>query len=127
MRVFTIVRWLVGGFYLIGGPLIHIYFITQNPAIYGEMGKTAWPPYPRLWKSWVLPNLFLLVGLLIVVEAAMGALMLSRNPRRAQLGHVAGIVFNLLLAPFQFALGIPNLLTAALHGWLWREEGKRAA
>ncbi|MBE2239573.1 MAG: hypothetical protein IAE81_17420 [Caldilineaceae bacterium] len=124
MSIFKVLKWTVGGFYLIGGPLIHIYCITQNPAIYGKIAESAWPLYQTLWQTWVLPYLVPLVVLLMVVEATMGALMLSRNSRLARLGQAAGLAFNLLLVPFQFAWGIPNLLTAALHGWLWWREGQ---
>jgi hypothetical protein len=123
--LYRIVRTLTGLFYLVGGPCIHAYLMTQHRELYGAIDDQALVIYSVLWEQWVLPNLAPLVLLLVAFEMAAGALMLSR-PHLAQYGQAAGLIFNLLLTPFMFGFGIPNLLLVALHGWLWSEEHRRA-
>jgi hypothetical protein len=120
-----IAKYLTGIFYILGGPLIHAYMMTQQRELYAAVDDTAWPLYQFLWNSAVLPNLPLLVILLVAMEMAAGYLMLSARPGRAQLGQLAGLLFNLLLIPFWFYYGIPNLLLVAWHYWLWSAEHKR--
>lgn len=117
-----IARYSTGIFYLIGGPLIHAYLITQRRELYAAVDDLAVPLYQLLWTNLVLPYLLPLVVVLALLEATAGLLMLSSRAQRAQLGQLAGLVFNLLLVPFWFSYGIPNLLLVALHYWLWREE-----
>jgi hypothetical protein len=118
-------KYATGFFYLIGGLLIHAYMMTQHRELYAAVDDTAWSVYQTLWTSVVLPNLTPLVILLILLEMGAGALMLSKDPARARMGQVGGLIFNLLLVPFWFYHAIPNLLTAALHFWLM-QEGQRA-
>lgn len=125
MSLYRIARTATGLFYLVGGPLIHGYFMTFNRHIYAAIGDQAWWGYRAVWDAWVLPNLLPLVSLLVVFEMATGLAMLGR-PRLAQFGQAAGCLFNLLLVPFFFGLGLPNLLLVALHLWLWGEEHSRA-
>jgi hypothetical protein len=113
-----LMKYAIGLFYLIGGPLIHGYLITQQRELYVAVDDTAWPVYQQLWTRLVLPNLTPLVALLVLFEMVAGALMLSKQRRLAQLGQIAGLLFNLLLAPFWFFYAIPNLLLAAVHLWL---------
>jgi hypothetical protein len=120
-----IAKYLTGIFYILGGPLIHAYMMTQQRELYAAVDDTAWPLYQFLWNSAVLPNLPLLVILLVAIEMASGYLMLSIRPGRAQLGQLAGLLFNLLLVPFWFYYAIPNLLLVAWHYWLWNVEHQR--
>ncbi|RIK44503.1 MAG: hypothetical protein DCC55_02230 [Chloroflexi bacterium] len=112
------VKYAIGLFYLVGGPLIHAYFMTQQRALYSMLADQAWPLYQTLWNNLVLPNLMPLVVLLVIFEMAAGWLMVSRRPQRAQLGQLAGLIFNLLLIPFWFFYGLPNLLLVLAHGGL---------
>jgi hypothetical protein len=118
-------KYVTALFYLLGGPLIHAYMMTQQRELYAAVDDTAWPFYQFLWNSAVLPNLPLLVILLVAMEMAAGYLMLSVRPGRAQIGQLAGLLFNLFLIPFWFSYGIPNLLLVAWHYWLWNAEHKR--
>jgi hypothetical protein len=115
-------KYATGLFYLVGGPLIHGYLMTQQRELYTAVDDTAWPLYQTLWNQIVLPNLTPLVILLVAFEMGAGLLMLSRNPDRARLGQAAGLLFNLLLVPFWFFYAIPNLLLVALHFWLLKIE-----
>jgi hypothetical protein len=118
----NVVRYAVGLFYLIGGPLIHAYLMTQQRHLYAAVDDNAWPLYQFLWAAVVLPNLTTFVSLLVLMEMVAGVLMISGRPSRARLGQLAGLLFNLLLVPFWFSYGIPNLLLVALHLWLWQAE-----
>jgi hypothetical protein len=118
-------KWLkyaTGLFYLIGGPLIHAFLMTQHRELYAAVGDQAWTVYQALWSSFVLPNLTPLVIVLVLLEMVAGALMLSRYKAQAALGQLGGLLFNLLLVPFWFSSGIPNLLLVFLHGWLLLQE-----
>jgi hypothetical protein len=108
-------------FYLIGGPLIHVYMMTQQRELYAAVDDTAWSVYQTLWTNVVLPNLTPLVILLVLLEMGAGALMLSKDPAPARIGQTGGLIFNLLLVPFWFFYGIPNLLLVALHFWLMQQ------
>jgi len=122
-----VLTYATGIFYLIGGPLIHGYLMTQQRAIYAAVDDLGWSVYQRIWSSFVLPNLMPLVILLVALEMAAGALMLSRRPHLAELGQLGGLLFNLLLIPFWFSYGIPNLLLVLVHGWLLRQARHGAA
>jgi hypothetical protein len=115
-------KYATGLFYLIGGPLIHAFFMTRQREIYATVDDTAWSVYQTLWNQLVLPNLVPLVILLVLFEAVAGALMLSQHKPFATLGQLGGLLFNLLLAPFWFGYGIPNLLLVLLHLWLLLQE-----
>jgi hypothetical protein len=117
----NIAKYAVGFFYLIGGPLIHAYLMTQQRELYAAVDDTAWPFYQLLWANFVLPHLSLLVILLVLLEMLAGVMMISARPARARLGQLAGLIFNLLLVPFWFFYAIPNLLLVVLHFWLWQE------
>jgi hypothetical protein len=115
-------KYATGLFYLIGGPLIHAFFMTRQREIYATVDDTAWPVYQTLWNQFVLPNLTPLVILLVLFEMVAGAFMLSQHKSFAALGQLGGLLFNLFLTPFWFGYGIPNLLLVLLHFWLLLQE-----
>ena len=118
----TIAKYATGLFYLIGGPLIHLYLITQQRQLYAAVDDMAATPYQSIWNGFVLPNLIPLVILLIGLEMVAGALMLMPQYRYEQLGQAAGAFFNVLLVPFWFSYAIPNLLLVALHLWILQKQ-----
>jgi hypothetical protein len=118
----TIGKYATGLFYLIGGPLIHAFLMTQRRELYAAVDDQAWTIYQTLWSNFVLPNLTPLVILLVLFEMVAGALMLSQRKTLAELGQLGGLLFNLFLAPFWFSYGIPNLLLVLLHLWLLLEN-----
>lgn len=117
-----IVRVCLAAFYTIGGPVIHIILMTTHRELYAAIGDHALPLYQSLWNAFVLPNLVPLAILLIAFEFVAGLLMFSRTPLRAEIGQLAGLIFNLLLVPFWFYYAIPNLILVALHAWLLYTE-----
>jgi hypothetical protein len=118
----TIAKYATGLFYLIGGPLIHLYLITQQRHLYTAVDDTAASLYQSMWNGFVLPNLIPLVILLIGLEMVAGALMILPQPGYAQLGQAAGAFFNVLLVPFWFFYAIPNLLLVSLHLWVLQSQ-----
>lgn len=113
-----IMKVCLAAFYAIGGPAIHITLMTTHREVYAAIDDQALPFYQLIWNAFVLPNLVPLAILLIAFEFAAGLLMFSRTPLRAELGQLAGLLFNLLLVPFWFFYAIPNLILVALHAWL---------
>ena len=118
----TFAKYATALFYAIGGPLIHIYLITQQRELYAAVDDLAIPLYQHLWTVYILPNIVPLAILLMFFEISAGALMFSSRRRQAQLGQIAGLAFNLILIPFRFTYGLPNLLLVALHAWLFFAE-----
>lgn len=118
-------KYTTGLFYLIGGPLIHAFLMTRQREVYAAVDDAAWSVYQTLWNQFVLPNLTPLVILLVLFEMIAGAFMLSQHKPFAALGQLGGLIFNLLLTPFWFAYGIPNLLLVLLHLWLFLQERHR--
>lgn len=120
------VQYALGLFYLVGGPLIHLYFLNFNRQVYIGMADTAWLPYRTAWTGIVVPFLVPWITLLVIFEVVAGLLMLSRYPKIAIRGQLLGIAFNLFLVPFWGgSLNISNLLMAALHGLLFWVEYQR--
>lgn len=113
----------LGLFYLLGGPLIHLYCLYFNRQLYTGMADTAWSPYHTVWTEAILPFLVPWVTLLILFEVTVGLLILSRYPKIAARGQLLGLLFNLFLVPFWWTLfNLPNLMLAVLHGLLWGVE-----
>ena len=126
MLLTKILKYAVGIFYLIGGPLIHAFLMTYQRASYATVDDQAWSGYQVLWTRLVLPYLVPFVVLLVILEMVAGTLMLSKRKQWATLGQLGGMLFNLVLIPFWFGYGIPNLILALVHGWLLGQE-RRAA
>lgn len=116
-RVANVLRVVVAvGFYLIWASQ-HVYLaLGGNAEPYGNFFGAAYPPvYAWAWEALGEP-LFPWSALLVVaLEVAAGLAMLARG-RTARLGQLAGLGWNLLLAPTPW--GGVNLALAALHGWL---------
>ncbi len=117
-----VLKFSTAAFYMIGGPSIHILLITQKRELYSAVDDQAIALYEKLWNTMVLPNLVPLVILLMVLEFVAGVMMFSTQRVWAASGQLSGLLFNLLLLPFWFFMGIPNLLMALLHLWLLRRE-----
>lgn len=89
-------RAAVGVLFIIGGALAHVvnlathanYASFANPALFGWVTHT--------WRTVVPPHHVVLIGLLAVFEAAVGALVISGG-RRTRFGYAAVIAFYLAL------------------------------
>jgi hypothetical protein len=95
-RAMLIARALVGMVMLVGGALLNTaYLLAGND--YSLFMDASWFPWvTETWRAVVPPNHVLLIGLLILFEAAVGVLILSGG-RMTQLGLGCAIAFHLAL------------------------------
>ena len=95
---YRLVVWAIAAVYALGS-LVHLAFWATDPGIYERFGELALlDAYGSLWEIVVVPRLGLLLPLVVVFEAAV-ALSILRPGRTARRGHLAGVLFQLGLAP----------------------------
>src|SRR6266545_1916486 len=89
-------RVAVGVLFVVGGALGHVVNLATSGdyADFADPAHFAW--VTDAWRAVVAPNQVLWIGLLVVFEATVGALVLSGG-RRTQLGYVGVIGFYLAL------------------------------
>ena len=89
-------RAAVGVLFIIGGALAHVVNLATHAdyANFADPALFAWVTHT--WRTVVPPNHVVLIGLLAVFEAAVGALIISGG-RRTQFGYAAVIAFYLAL------------------------------
>jgi uncharacterized membrane protein len=89
-------RAAVAVLFIIGGALAHVVNLAAhaNYASFADPSLFAWVTHT--WRTVVPPNHVMLIGLLAVFEAAVGALIISGG-RRTQFGYAAVIAFYLAL------------------------------
>ena len=75
------------------------------------------------WRQVVAPNIFLFISLLVILEAAVGVLILSGG-RRTQLGLIGAIAFHLALWLFGWFVTIYCLIMLPALVLLLRAEGR---
>lgn len=113
-------RWWArafGGMFL-AGAATHIIFVTTRPSSYGSFADGSWwPIITHAWRSVLLPNVYSLIPLLVLFEAAVGLLILSRAYRR--IGIAAAIAFNaaLILFGWGFCLWSVPVIVLLLRFW----------
>ena len=95
-RAMLIARTMVGMVMLVGGALLNTaYLLAGND--YAVFMDASWFPWvTETWRAVVPPNHVLLIGLLILFEAAVGVLILIGG-RMTQLGLGCAIAFHLAL------------------------------
>lgn len=120
-------RWWArafGGMYL-AGAVTHLILVTFAPRSYDSFADTSWWPFvTHAWRSVLVPNTGYFVPALIVFEAAVGLLILSRRYRR--IGIVAATGFNAALILFGWGFCIWSVPVIALLGWFWHLESGAA-
>jgi hypothetical protein len=95
-------RWMyagriaVGVLMLVGGALVNAIYLASGVdyAGFADPAHFAW--VTSAWRAAVAPHQVLFISLLVVFEAATGALILSGG-RRTQFGLAAAIAFHLAL------------------------------
>jgi uncharacterized membrane protein len=89
-------RAAVGVLFIAGGALAHLVNLGTHAsyASFADPALFAWVAHA--WRAVVPPNHVVLIGLLAVFEAAVGALVISGG-RRTQVGYAAIIAFYLAL------------------------------
>lgn len=107
-------RIAVGVLMLVGGAVFNaIQLASGNDyATFADPSPLHW--ISRTWRAVVPANSVVLIGLLVLFEAAVGVLILSGG-RRTQLGYVAAIAFHLALWVFGwFEIGYCLIMLPAL-------------
>jgi hypothetical protein len=89
-------RVAVGLLFLVGGALAHLVNLATGVS-YARFADPAWFGWVSdSWRAVVVPRQVWFIGLLVVFEAVVGALVLSGG-RRTRLGLAGVIAFYLLL------------------------------
>jgi len=121
---YRLVVWAIASIYALGS-LVHLAFWVSDPGIYERFGELALlDAYGSLWEILVVPRLGLLLPLVVVFEAGI-ALSILRPGRTARRGHLAGVLFQLGLAP-SGPWGPINIALAWGHWRLARAAGVAA-
>jgi hypothetical protein len=89
-------RISVGVLMLVGGALFNAAMLAQGNDYADFADPSPLPWIARTWRAVVPQHHVLLIGLLVLFEAAVGLLVLSGG-RRTQLGYIAALAFHLLL------------------------------
>jgi len=124
-RAMLIARAMVGMVMLVGGALLNTaYLLAGND--YAVFMDASWFPWvTETWRAVVPPNHVLLIGLLILFEAAVGVLILIGG-RMTQLGLACAIAFHLALCVMGWGVTLYALAMLAGLVLLLRAE-RRAA
>lgn len=103
----------VAALFVLAGALVNAVYVARGDD-YATFAQGSSIAFVRdTWTSLVVPHHHLFIGLLVVFEATVGALVLLGPPVR-DLGLVAAIVFHVLLVSFGwgFALWSVPMVTA---------------
>jgi hypothetical protein len=97
-RAMLIARAMVGMVMIVGAALLNtVYLLAGND--YAVFMDASWFPWvTETWRAVVPSNHVLLIGLLILFEAAVGVLILIGG-RMTQLGLACAIAFHLAVRP----------------------------
>jgi hypothetical protein len=116
-------RWWArafGGLFL-AGTATHIILLTTRPSSYDSFADGSWWPFiGHAWRSVLVPNVHYLIPLLVLFEAAIGLLILSRAYRRIGIG--AAIAFNAALVLFGWGFCLWSVPVIALLLRFWYLE-----
>lgn len=89
-------RVAVGLLFLVGGALLHVINLATGADYGGFADPAHFDWVTRAWRAVVEPRQVLFIGLLVLFEAAVGALVLSGGSR-TRLGYGAVIAFYAVL------------------------------
>jgi hypothetical protein len=99
--------------YFVAG-IAHLVLAVRSPGVYeGFATQALFGAYTDAWRSFVVPNLAVLVPLVGFFEVAIAVTLLWRN-RAVSLGHLAGGLFQAGLV-FSGPWGPINAVLALLH------------
>jgi hypothetical protein len=122
------VRWRAGsrwsssrGGIFLASAMTHATLVMVTPHSYEAFANGSWWPFVRhTWHSVFVPNTTLFITLLIMFEAAVGVLILSRHYRRT--GIAAAVVFTAALILFGWGFCIWSVPVFGLLLWFWHLE-----
>jgi hypothetical protein len=111
----------VGVLYLAAGAAVNGFFLLRGDD-YAEFADGSYIPFVRdTWRSLVVPNHELFIGLLIAFETAVGVLALAGG-KRTQLAYVAALAFHVALLSFGWGFYLWSLPMVAALLTLLRAE-----
>jgi len=119
-KVANVLRLFFGIFFL-AAAAFNTYLTITNPDGYKNGGTTAWPPFlQHFWVNVVATHMVLFLILFILIEIALGLLLLNRG-KWVKLGLAGSILFSagLLFIGLGYAQDywparIPNLVFEAM-------------
>jgi hypothetical protein len=130
MKLAKIGKMLLGSLYIGGGVFnltVTTSLLTRDPLLYNKwVDRPLVPFYKPLFAEFVTLNAMLLTVLVALYELVIGGLLFSKE-RYVKLGLLAGMLFNILLAPMWIGQTVFNLVLAALHVLLFRQEDQALA
>lgn len=129
--IVAVLRWPFGsrmfaGFFFIGMAIIVNFSIALgSPDLFVGLGKDSFfPLYSWFFRDVVVKDPLLFVFPVILLEIAMGVMMLGRKPF-ARIGMIGAICFLVLISPLSIHT-LPNLLFAAGLVVLYRTTPDRS-
>jgi hypothetical protein len=123
-RAMRIARVMVGMVMVVGGAMLNTAFLVAGNDYSAFMDASWFPWVTETWRSIVPPNHVLLIGLLILFEAAVGVLVLIGG-RMTQLGLAFAIAFHLALCVMGW--GVTLYAVAMLVGLVLLLRAERRA
>jgi hypothetical protein len=115
-RALLVGRVALAGLFIVGGALVNAFSLLTG-VDYAGFADAAYIPFVTdTWRSLVAPNQGIFIGLLVVFEAAAGALVLSGG-RGTRVGIIAVMGFHVALLSFGwffYVWSIPMLVALAL-------------
>src|SRR4029450_4549930 len=120
-RAMLIARVLVGMVMLVGGALLNTAFLLAGNDYSVFMDASWFPWVTEIWRAVVPPNHVLLIGLLILFEAAVGVLILIGG-RMTQLGLAGAIGFHLALCVMGWGVTLYAIAMLAAPALVLRAE-----
>lgn len=104
----------VAALYLVAGALVNAYYLARGDDYEAFADGSYLAFVTDTWRSLVVPNHHVFIGLLIAFEAAVAVLVLLGG-RRATWGYVAAIGFHVALLSFGWGFYLWSVpMTAAL-------------
>jgi uncharacterized membrane protein len=124
-RALYVGRGALGALFIGAGALVNTIYLASG-ADYSDFADAAHIAFVRdAWHSLVAPNQVVFIGLLIVFEATVGALILSGG-RRSQVGLLGLIGMHVGLLAFGWVLSVWSIVMLAALVLLLRAERRRA-
>jgi hypothetical protein len=113
-----IIRFIFAVIFLLGA-IANVLILILNPQVYiGFADLSFIPLYRQLWTHFVIPDLFLFVGVTILFELIFAGLLLAGG-MDARIGLAVAGIFMLFLFPFWwYGGGVVNLAFAVILFWL---------
>ncbi len=119
------VRLLFGGFYAAMAVVNATVTLPHAPRVYADLADMSWPGFDAAVRQLVIPVATPLTATVIVAEAGLAVLLLSRG-RAVRAGLLAALAWQLGLAPFLSWYELANVALSAVVLWLLARDYGRS-